>query len=100
MKEVIGQDVIRIDAPQDRSELVIATIDEQNKINKIRFANDDGTTIVVDFSHVSISMIHDPDTNHVSIGEFEELNEIEGGFEIVGDFGIIWVKCKKCMPWK
>ena len=100
MNSIIGQNVVRIDAPQDRSELLIEAIDDSGNKQKIRFANDDGTRIEIDFSAISISLVYDPDSETVSIGELEELNEIEDGYEVVGDFGIIWVKCKKCMPWQ
>jgi hypothetical protein len=100
MNNIIGQDVIRIDAPQDRSELVIEVLNDDGNTKKVRFSNDDGTKIQIDFSAISISLIYDPDTNNVTMGELEELNEIEDGFEVVGDFGIIWIKCKKCIPWQ
>ncbi|MGY3913032.1 hypothetical protein ACW5XW_09640 [Aeromonas piscicola] len=98
MKSLIGQNVIEISAPQDRSEFTMKVIDENRKISTIRFANDDGSQLKVDISHVSIRIIYDHEGNVASLGELEEVNCIENGFEIVGDFGIIWLECKKCTP--
>ena len=98
MEELIGFDVISISAPQDRSEFTMRVIDENRNIRNIRFANDDGTKVKVDFSHVSLNIIYDHDGNVVSLGELEAVNAIENGFEIVGDFGIIWLQCKVCSP--
>ncbi|TBW43760.1 hypothetical protein EZI54_23970 [Marinobacter halodurans] len=98
MKELLGQDVLSISAPQDRSELTMRVIDETGKISDIRFANDDGTGINVDFSHISLNVINDHEGNLASLGELEEVNRIDNGFEIVGDFGIIWLECKTCTP--
>jgi hypothetical protein len=91
MNEFLGLNVVAIQAPQDRHALEIEVITDQNKLGVVRFANDDGTPIEIEFSHVSIHLISD---TYITMGEFEELNTIEGGYEIIGDFGIIWVKCK------
>jgi hypothetical protein len=97
MKQFLGQNVVAIHAPQDRNSLEFHVLTENNQISVVRFANDDGTPVEIEFSHVDIHLISD---GQVTLGEFEELNEIEGGYEIVGDFGIYWVKCKKyeCLP--
>ena len=73
-------------------------IDENRVISKIRFANDDGTQMKVDFTHVSINLIYDHEGKSASLGELEQISKIENGFEIVGDFGIIWLECKLCTP--
>lgn len=98
MEELIGLDVISISAPQDRSEFTMRVIDENRDIRNIRFANDDGTQMRVDFSHVSLNIIYDHEGNIASLGELEAVNRIENGFEIVGDFGIILLECKECTP--
>ncbi|MCL1038828.1 hypothetical protein L2725_15400 [Shewanella corallii] len=98
MEELIGLDVISISAPQDRSEFTVRLIGENREIRNIRFANDDGTKMRVDFSHISLNIIYDHDGNTVSLGELEAINRIDKGFEIVGDFGIIWLECSKCFP--
>jgi hypothetical protein len=98
MEELIGLDVISISAPQDRSEFTMRVIDETHNIRNIRFANDDGTNVKVDYSHVSLNIIYDHENNIASLGELEAVNRIENGFEIVGDFGIIWLGCKECTP--
>lgn len=92
MNQFLGMNVVVINAPQDRHALELHVITEENQLGIVRFANDDGTPIEIEFTHVSIHLICD---DMVSLGEFEELNQIEGGFEIVGDFGVLWVKCKK-----
>jgi hypothetical protein len=95
MHEFIGLNVIRIHAPQDRHAIELYVINEENQIGVVRFANDDGTPIEIEFSDLNIRLHSDPDSNQIDLGEFEHLNEIEGGYEVVGDFGIFWVKCKK-----
>ena len=91
MNEFLGLDAVAIHAPQDRHDLEIHVITAEGKVGVVRFANDDGTPIAVEFSAVSIQLIRD---TCITLGEFEALNTIEGGYEIVGDFGIIWVSCK------
>jgi hypothetical protein len=91
MSEFLGLNVVAIHAPQDRHALELHVITGEGKVGIVRFANDDGTPVVVEFSAVSIQPISDKFT---TLGEFEALNPIEGGYEIVGDFGIIWVSCK------
>lgn len=98
MDKLIGQDVIEISAPQDRSQFILRVVDENRTISEIRFANDDGTQIKVDFSDVSIRLIFDHEGNFPSFGELETVTKIENGFEVVGDFGIIWLECKLCFP--
>jgi hypothetical protein len=49
MEELIGLDVISISAPQDRSEFTMRVIDRNRSIRNIRFSNDDGTQMKVDF---------------------------------------------------
>ena len=93
MSDFLGLGVVEIDAPQDRHALMIRVISPEGKAGVVRFANDDGTPIKVEFSAVSIRIVYD-DT-YATLGEFEALNAIEDGYEIVGDFGIIWVNCKK-----
>lgn len=90
--EFLGLDVVAIHAPQDRNALELHVISDEGDIGVVRFANDDGTPVAVEFSAVSIRLITDI---YATLGEFEELNTIDGGYEIVGDFGIIWVNCKK-----
>lgn len=92
MADFLGLDVIRIFAPQDRSEFQLHVLTECKQIGIIRFANDDGSPIEIDFSDLDVRMYANDD---ITFGEFEELNSMENGFEVVGDFGIIWVKCKK-----
>ncbi len=60
--------------------------------------NSDGSKIEIDFSDLSIYMVFDPDTESTTLGEFEYVKPIEGGFEIFGDFGIIWVYCDSSSP--
>ena len=91
MSEFLGLDVVAIHSPQDRNALEIHVIAAEGKVGVVRFANDDGTPVTVEFSAVSIQLISD---TYITLGEFETLNTIEGGYEIVGDFGIIWVHCK------
>ncbi len=98
MDKLIGQDVIEISAPQDRSQFILRVVDENRTISEIRFANDDGTQLKVDFSHVSIQVIYDTENNYASLGELANVRKLENGFEIVGDFGIIWLECKLCTP--
>ena len=43
-------------------------------------------------------MIFDPDSESMSLGEFEYVKSIENGFEIFGDFGIVWVYCDSSSP--
>lgn len=92
MDSFVGLNVVAIQASQDRHALELHVIIEKNQLGVVRFANDDGTPIEIEFSDVNIHLISD---DQFTLGEFEELNEINGGYEIVGDFGIIWVKCKK-----
>jgi hypothetical protein len=98
MNKLIGQDVIEISAPLDRSQFILKVIDENRNVSEIRFSNDDGTKIIVDYSHVSICLIYDHEGNFPSLGELEAVNKTENGFEVVGDFGIIWLECKLCSP--
>ncbi|BFM13530.1 hypothetical protein R50072_36830 [Simiduia litorea] len=98
MKELFGLEVIRLEAPQDRSELTFQVIDEDKRVFNVRFSNKDDSKIEVDFSHLTLSIIWDEDSNIVSFGEFELVREIDNGFEIIGDFGLIWVFCNKCVP--
>lgn len=93
MSDFLGLNVVAIDAPQDRTTLELHVVTEQNQLGIVRFSNDDGAPIEVEFSHISVRLISEA---YISLGEFEELNEIESGYEIIGDFGIILVKCKKC----
>jgi hypothetical protein len=98
MKKLLGQDVIEISAPQDRSQFTMRVMDTKGIESEIRFANDDGTQLKVDFSLVSIRVIYDTENNYASLGELENVRKLENGFEIVGDFGIIWLECKLCTP--
>lgn len=66
-------------------------VSAEGQVGVVRFANDDGTPVAVDFSEVSIKLISGA---YITLGEFEELKPIDGGFEVVGDFGIIWIKSK------
>jgi hypothetical protein len=96
MNNLIGSDVVGISAPQIRNEFTLMLLTENNEIYSLRFANDDGTEVKVEFSCISINIIYDHEGNRASLGELEELNVIENGYELVGDFGIIWVECKVC----
>lgn len=91
MNNLIGQNVVAIIAPQDRHAFILHVINDANKLGEARFANDDGTPIEIEFSDVYIRLVQD---THITFGELEALNVIEGGYELVGDFGIFWVKCK------
>ena len=91
MSEFLGLDVVAINAPHDRHALELHVIDTEGTIGVVRFANDDGTPVVIEFPAMSIHCMSDKFT---TLGEFEALNPIEGGYEIVGDFGIFWVNCK------
>lgn len=92
MLDFLGLDVIRIFAPQDRHAFELHVLTENKQIGVIRFANDDGSPIEIEFSDLDVRMYA---SDGITFGEFEYLNSVENGFEIIGDFGIIWVKCKK-----
>lgn len=100
INQLFGNSVIKINAPQDRSELTFVvrcnhgTLDAVN----VRFFNADRSPITVDFSELSITMVYEPDTDAVTLGEFEYVKAIENGFEVFGDFGIIWVYCDSSSP--
>lgn len=100
MNRLFGNDVLRIEAPQDRSELLFVVTDNETDFytTNVRFFNSDDSKIKIDFSDLSICMIFDPDTESTTLGEFEYVKHIDGGFEIFGDFGIIWVYCDSSIP--
>jgi len=88
----IGLNVVAIYAPQDRNSIELHVITENNEIGVVRFSNDNGKPVDIEFSHLNILLYSD--NGRDSLGEFEELNEISGGYEVIGDFGILWIKCK------
>ena len=100
MENLFGNNVLKIEAPQDRSRLTFVVATEENRFDSanIRFFNMDNSPIKINFSDLSIFMVLDPDTETTTLGEFEYVKSIEGGFEIFGDFGIIWVYCDACSP--
>jgi len=100
MNRLFGNDVLRIEAPQDRSELLFVVKDNQTDFDtaNVRFLNSDNSKIEIDFSDLSICMVFDPETESTTLGEFEYVKHIDGGFEVFGDFGIIWVYCDSSIP--
>jgi len=101
MNQLFGNDVVKIEAPQDRSELLFVVLEDENSdftSTNVRFFNADGSPIEIDFSDLSIGLIFNPDTESTSLGEFEYVKAIENGFEVFGDFGIIWVYCDSSSP--
>jgi len=101
MNQLFGNDVVKIEAPQNRSELLFVVLENENSdftSTNVRFFNSDGSPIQIDFSDLSIGLIFDPDTESTSLGEFEYVKTIENGFEVFGDFGIIWVYCDSSSP--
>ena len=100
MNRLFGNNVVKIEAPQNRSELKFAVLDDDGDSESInvRFFNSDDSPITIDFSDLSIGMLFDPDTESMSLGEFEYVKPIENGFEVFGDFGIIWVYCDSSSP--
>ena len=98
MQSVIGGDVLKIRAPQDRQYLLFVVKTEDGEVSNVRFSNTDNTPIKIDFSDLDIHIIYDPDAEITSLGEFEYVTKIDGGYEIFGDFGIIWVFCDYCSP--
>ncbi|WDE01701.1 hypothetical protein [Thalassomonas actiniarum] len=98
MQTVIGGDVIEIHAPQDRLELKFVVRTANGEITNVRFTNSDNSPIKVDFQELSLKMLYDPESEITSFGEFEYVNKIENGFEIIGDFGMVWVYCELSMP--
>ena len=100
MNRLFGNNVLKIEAPQDRSELKFAVQDDENDFDSInvRFFNSDNSPITIDFSYLSIEMFFDPDSESMSLGEFEYVKSIENGFEVFGDFGIICVYCDSSSP--
>ncbi|KZN37918.1 hypothetical protein N480_14335 [Pseudoalteromonas luteoviolacea S2607] len=100
MNRLFGNNVVKIEAPQDRSELkfVVLENDTDFDTNNVRFFNSDNSPITIDFSHLSIEMIFDPERGSMSLGEFEYVKSIDNGFEVFGDFGIIWVYCDSSSP--
>jgi len=100
MKELLGLDVIELTACQDRRDLCLKVINESGQVYNIRFSNNDDSKINIDFSHVSLSISWDPETNISSLGELEIVRKIEGeeGYEVIGDFGVIWVWCNPFVP--
>jgi len=96
MNQLFGNNLININAPQDRSELLFVVLDDEGSdfiSTNVRFFNSDNSPIKIDFSHLSIGMLFDPDTNSTTLGEFEYVKRIDNGFEVLGDFGIVWVYC-------
>ncbi|CAM4241766.1 hypothetical protein [Pseudoalteromonas byunsanensis] len=100
MNRLFGKNVIKIAAPQDRKELKFEVLHDHDGFNSInvRFFNADNSPITIDFSDLAIQMLFDPDTESTSLGEFEYVKAIENGFEVCGDFGIIWVYCDSSSP--
>ena len=100
MNRLFGNNVVKIEAPQDRSELRFVVLDDKGDFDSInvRFFNSDNSPVTIDFSELSIGMLFDPDTESTSLGEFEYVKPIENGFEVFGDFGIVWVYCDSSSP--
>ncbi|TKB45784.1 hypothetical protein [Thalassotalea mangrovi] len=101
MNQLFGNDILKIEAPQDRKELLFVVRDDEDSdfvSTNIRFFNSDNSPIQIDFSLLDIGLIYDPDTDTTSFGEFEYVKRIENGFEVFGDFGIIWVYCDSSLP--
>ncbi|MCF2855903.1 hypothetical protein L1286_00340 [Pseudoalteromonas sp. SMS1] len=100
MNRLFGNNVVKIEAPQDRSELKFVVLENDTDFDTInvRFYNSDNSPITIDFSHLSIAMLFDPERYSMSLGEFEYVKSIDNGFEVFGDFGIIWVYCDSSSP--
>jgi hypothetical protein len=100
MNQLFGNNVVKIEAPQNRSELRFVVIGEESDFDScnVRFFNSDNSPITIDFSALSIGMLYDPDTESTSLGEFEYVKAIDNGFEVFGDFGIVWVYCDASPP--
>jgi hypothetical protein len=100
MNRLFGNNVLKIEAPQDRSELKFVVLDDNGDFDSInvRFFNSNNSPIKIDFSDLSIGMLYDPDTDSMNLGEFEYVKPIENGFEVFGDFGVIWVYCDSSSP--
>ncbi len=98
MQSVIGGNVLNIRAPQSRQYLQFIVKADEGEVSNVRFYNVDDTAIKIDFSDLDMHIIYDPDSEITSLGEFEYVTKFDGGFEIFGDFGIIWVFCDSCSP--
>jgi hypothetical protein len=100
MNQLFGNNVVKIEAPQNRSELRFVVLNDESDFDSVnvRFFNSDNSPITFNFSDLSIGMFFDPDTESTSLGEFEYVKAIDNGFEVFGDFGIIWVCCDSSSP--
>ncbi|TMP37680.1 hypothetical protein CWB96_22670 [Pseudoalteromonas citrea] len=100
MNQLFGNDIVSINAPQDRNQLEFVVVDNRNKLQStnIRFFNVGNSKITIDFSLLSIGVIFDPEIETVSLGEFKSVKAMEDGFKILGDFGIIKVYCDSSQP--
>ena len=98
MNRVIGGNLYRIETHQDKKfiKFVVSEFKDTSKSHNVIFFNGNGTAIKVDFSYLDIGITHDPDDGTYSLGEFEYVKRIDSGFEVFGDFGIIWVYCDSC----
>lgn len=98
MNRVIGGHTYRIETDQDKKflKLVVSEFEDSLKSHDVVFSNSDDSKIEIDFSYLDISITFDPDDDSVSFGEFEYVKPFKNGFEIFGDFGIIWVYCDSC----
>lgn len=104
IEHIVGSDVTKISAPQNRKELVFSVFNKNLELEpkfhtlNLRFYNSTGGEIDINFSHLDINLLYDNDTKTTSLGELEEINRIDNGFEVVGDFGIIWIYCDSISP--
>jgi hypothetical protein len=98
MNRVIGGNLVGIETHQDKKFLKfrVTEFEDTSKIHDVIFSNNDNTAVNIDFSYFDIGVVHDPDDSSYTFGEFEYVKPFEGGFEVFGDFGIIWVYCDSC----
>jgi hypothetical protein len=101
ISELEGQDLLAIELPADRSYLKFTVSAPEmlsfSSIN-VRFYNDDGSKVHVDFLTVDMQLLGDTEANSVTFGEFEYVSKVDDGFLITGDFGQILVHCNASSP--
>lgn len=98
MNRVIGGNLVGIETHQDKKfiKFLVTEFEDSPVAHDVLFTNSDGSSIKVDFSYLDIGVVYDPQDNSSTFGEFEHVKKFEGGFEVFGDFGIIWVYCDHC----
>ncbi|MBY5993869.1 hypothetical protein [Ferrimonas balearica] len=96
--QIVGGYLLSLELPQNRAHLTLnVTVDDArfNSVN-VKFSNRDGSPIRVEMNHLSISLIHHPESDLATMGELEEVYRIDGGFGLWGDFGTVVVYCDDC----